>query len=169
MNEDELLTAIGDALATACARIEQSEPVSRIIVLLSDGESNTGMVKPERAIEVARDLGVKVYTIGVGSTGSAPFWAKDHFGRKVISHANVTLDETLLRKISSETGGLYFNVKDGKGLDRALEEINKLETTRIEQDIYRQYRELFSYCLTPGMILILLGLTINMATTRRLL
>jgi Ca-activated chloride channel family protein len=169
VNEDELLTAVGDALATACARIEEAEPVSRIIVLLSDGESNTGMIKPERALEVARDLGIKVYTIGVGSTGSAPFWATDQFGRKVISRAQVTLDETLLRKISSETGGLYFNVKNEKGLDRALEEINKLETTRIEQDIYRQYRELFTYFLTPGMILILIGLTINMTTSRRLL
>ncbi|MBT3193328.1 MAG: VWA domain-containing protein [Verrucomicrobia bacterium] len=169
MNEDELLTAIGDALATACARIETAEPVSRIIVLLSDGESNTGMIKPERAIEVAKGLGIKVYSIGVGSTGNAPFWATDRFGRKVISRAHVTLDERLLRRIATETGGVYFNVKDEKGLERALEEINTLETTRVEQDVYRQYRELFIYFMTPGLALVLLGLTLNMAITRRLL
>ena len=169
VNEDELLTAIGDALATACARIEAAEPVSKIIVLLSDGESNTGMIKPDRAIEVAKSLGIKVYSIGVGSSGNAPFWATDRRGRKVISRAHVTLDETLLRKVATETGGVYFNVKDEKGLEGALEEINALETTRVEQDIYRQYRELFLHFLSPGLAMILLGLTLNMAIARRLL
>ncbi len=169
MNEDELLTAIGDALATACARIEKSDPVSKIIVLLSDGESNTGIIQPDRAIDIARELGVRVYTIGVGSTGYAPFWATDRFGRKVIARAEVTLDEEMLRKIAEETEGIYFNVKDEKGLDRALEEIDKLETTRIEQNVYRQYRELFTYFLIPGLILVVIGLTLNMAIARRLI
>jgi len=168
MNEDELLTAVGDALATACARIERAEPVSKVIVLLSDGESNTGIIEPDSAIEVARKLGVKVYTIGVGSSGRAPFWATDRFGRKVISRAHVTLDEVLLRRIASETNGEYFNVKDEKGLGRALEKIDELETTRVEQDVYRQYRELFPHFLTPGIALVLLGLALNMAIARRL-
>ncbi len=168
-NEDELLTAIGDALATACARIEGAEPVSKIIVLLSDGESNTGMIKPAKAIKVAKSLGIKVYSIGVGSSGNAPFWATDRFGRKVIAHAQVTLDEKLLRTVATETGGSYFNVKDEKGLENALDQINALEKTRVDQDIYRQYRELFLYFLTPGLTLLLLGTTLNMAVTRRLL
>ena len=169
INQDELLTAIGDALATACARIENSEPVSKIIVLLSDGESNTGMIKPEQAIEAAQKLGIKVYTIGVGSTGRAPFWQTDALGRKSIAYARVSLDETMLRKIATDTGAIYYNVQDEKGLENALKEINKLETTRIEQDIYCQYRELFSYFIFSGAILILLGLTMNMAITKRLL
>ena len=169
INEDELLTAVGDALATACARIDNSEPVSKVIVLLSDGESNTGMIKPNEAITVAKDLGIKVYTIGVGSSGRAPFWATDRFGRKVISQAHVTLDESLLRRIALETGGVYFNVKDEKGLERALSEIDSLETTRVEQDVYRQYRELFPPFLTSGLGLLLLALTLNMAIARRLI
>jgi len=168
-NQDEMLTAIGDALATACARIQNSDPVSKIIVLLSDGESNTGMIKPSQAIEVAKKLGIKVYTIGVGSTGRAPFWATDMMGRKTIAHANVRMDETTLRKIADNTGGTYFNIKDKKGLDQALEKINKLETTRVEQDVYRQYQELFFNFLIVGIALLLLGLTLNMAFTRRLL
>ncbi len=169
INRDEMLTAIGDALATACARIEDSDPVSKIIVLLSDGESNTGMLKPDQAIEVAQKLGIKVYTIGVGSTGRAPFWATDMRGRKTIAQANVRMDETTLRKIADNTGGTYFNIKDKKGLDQALEKINKLETTRVEQDVYRQYQELFFKFLISGIALLLLGLTLNMAFTRRLL
>ncbi len=169
INRDELMTAIGDALATACARIENADPVSRIIVLLSDGENTTGMIKPDKAIEIASKLGIKVYTIGVGSTGRAPFWATDRMGRKIVDYANVRMDEPMLRKIANETNGSYFNVKDEKGLEKALSKINELETTRIEQDIYRQYRELFTHFLFPGMALILLGLTLNMTLTRRLI
>lgn len=169
INRDELMTAVGDALATACARIENADPVSRIIVLLSDGESNAGIIKPEQAIDVAKKLGIKVYTIGVGSTGRAPFWSTDRLGRKRIDYSQVRMDEAMLRKIASETDGIYFNVKNEKGLENALSEINKLETTRIEQDIYRQYREMFSKFLFLGIALILLGLTLNMALTRRLI
>lgn len=169
VNEDELLTAIGDALATACARIENSKPESKIIVLLSDGKSTTGMLDPEQGIDVARKLGIKVYTIGVGSTGRAPFWATDRLGRKAIRHAFVELDESMLRQLANETGGVYFNVKDEKGLEHALEEIDALETTRIEQDIYREYRELFPYFLLPALGLLLFSLTLNMAIARRLL
>lgn len=168
-NRDELLTAIGDALATACARIEKAQPVSKIIVLLSDGESNTGIITPDQAIEAAKKLGVKVYTIGVGSSGRAPFWATDAFGRKSISYAYVNLDEGMLRKIASQTGATYFNVKDKDGLEKALDQINKLETTKVEHDVYRQYNELFTNFLLAGVLLVLFGLTLNMALTRRML
>jgi Ca-activated chloride channel family protein len=169
INQDEMLTAIGDALATACARIENADPVSKIMVLLSDGESNTGMIQPPQAIEVAKKLGIKVYTIGIGSTGRAPFMATDSYGRKRISYAMVSLDENLLRSIADETGAIYYNIQDEKGLDKALAEINKLETTKIEQDIYTQYRELYKYFIFAGAILILLGLTLNMTASKRLL
>jgi Ca-activated chloride channel family protein len=169
INKDELLTAVGDALATACARIEKAKTTSKVIVLLSDGESNAGAITPEQAIEVAKKMGIKVYTIGVGSTGRAPFWATDAFGRKSISYAYVTLDEDMLRKIADETNGLYFNVKDEKGLSKALEQIDKLEKTKVEQDIYRQYNELFSYFVLIGSLLILLGLILNTTITRKLI
>lgn len=169
LNEDELLTAIGDALATACARLQDAEPVSKIIVLLSDGDSNAGIIDPETALEAARKLGVKVYTIGIGSTGRAPVRVTDALGRQTIREAWVTFDETLLRKIADGTGGIYYNVKDAKGLDAALESINALETTRVEQSIYRQYDELFTRILLPALALLLLGVSLNMFITRRII
>jgi len=168
LNPDELLTAIGDALATGCARMKGAEPVSKIIVLLSDGDSNAGVIDPETAIRVSRELGIKVYTIGIGSTGRAPVRVTDALGRQVIRHAWVTFDETLLRRIADDTGGVYYSDKEAKGLDSALESINRLETTRVEQNIYRQYDELFSRLLLPALALLLLAVSLNMAIARRI-
>jgi len=167
LNPDELLTAIGDALATACARLQDAEPVSKIIVLLSDGDSNAGIIEPETAIKAARELGVKVYTIGIGSTGRAPVRVTDAFGRQAIRHAWVTFDETLLRQIADETGGVYYNVRDAKGLDGALESINTLETTKIEHSVYRQYEELFTRFALSALALLLATVSLNMAIARR--
>jgi len=169
INQEELLTAIGDALATACARLEDAQPTSRIIMLLSDGESNTGIIPPEKAIEVAEKLGIKVYTIGVGSTGRAPFKARDMSGRETIHYAQVTLDEVLLKTIANKTGGRYFNVRDPKGLTRAMEAINDLETTEVEQDVYYQFNELFSWFLLPALCLVAMGIGVNMVVTRRVM
>jgi Ca-activated chloride channel family protein len=167
-NQEELLTAIGDGLATACARIERAEPKSRIVVLLSDGESNTGVVKPEEAIKIATKLGIKVYTIGVGTTGRAPFRGRDVFGQESIGYAHVTLDEALLRRIAEATGGRYFNVRDPKGLELAMGDIDKLEKTKVERTEYNQYNELYLRWLVPGLGLILAGAGLNMLVSRRL-
>jgi len=168
LNEDELLTAIGDALATGCARLQDAEPVSKIIVLLSDGDSNAGIIDPGTAIKAAQELGVKVYTIGIGSTGRAPVRVTDELGRQGIRQAWVTFDETLLRQIAAETGGTYYNVRDAKGLDTALESINTLETTKVEHNVYRQYDELFSRFALPALALLLAAVSLNMAIARRI-
>ena len=169
INQEELLTAIGDGLATTCARLEDAEPTSRIIVLLSDGESNTGIIEPRVAAQVARKLGIKVYTIGVGSTGRAPIRRKDVFGRDVIGKIQVTLDEDLLKEIAQTTGGRYFNVRNPRGLDRALDDINELEKTRIDRDVYNQYNELFPYFLWPALALLLVGSGLNMLLLKRIM
>jgi Ca-activated chloride channel family protein len=169
LNEDELLTAIGDALATACARLQDAEPVSKIIVLLSDGDSNAGIIAPATAIDAARKLGIKVYTIGIGSTGQAPVRVTDEFGRETIRQAWITFDEELLRRIADSTGGVYYNVKDAKGLDNALESINGLETTRVEHSVIRQFDEQFAAYALAALLLILLGVTLNMTIARRIL
>ncbi len=168
-NNEELLTAIGDALATACARLEKAEIKSKIIVLLSDGESNTGLIKPEEAIKAAKALGIKVYVIGVGSNGRAPFMARDMFGNDVIQQVEVRLDENLLKKIAAVTGGHYFNVKDPKGLDRAMSEIDKLEKTKVQKEVYNRYKELFLRPLLAGLLLCVLAACANMVIARQLI
>jgi len=167
-NQEELLTAIGDALATACARLEKAEIKSKVIVLLSDGESNTGIIKPDDAIKAAKALGVKVYTIGVGSNGRAPFLVRDVFGRSTIQYAEVRLDEDLLRRIAETTKGQYFNVRDPKGLAKALNEINKLEKTALNREIYNQYNEWYLYFLVPGLVLLAIGTILNMLVFREI-
>jgi len=161
-NQEELLTAIGDALATACARLEGSNIKSRVVVLLSDGESNTGLIKPDEAVQAAKALGIKVYTIGVGSNGQAPFRTRDVFGREVIRYGEVRIDEALLRRIAETTGGQYFNVRDPRGLERALTDIDLLERTPIRQEIYDRYAEWFPRFLWPGLLALALGVFLNL-------
>lgn len=161
LNQEEMLTAIGDALATGCARFENSTLKSRILVLLSDGESNTGIIKPEDAAKAAKALGIKVYTIGVGSNTRAPFAVRDMFGRQVIQYGNVVLDEELLRKIATATDGQYFNVKDAQGLKKVLNTIDKLERTAIDIEQYNKYDEHFLRFLIPGLIALALGAILN--------
>lgn len=168
VNQEELMTAIGDALATACARLERAEPKSKIVVLLSDGESNTGIIKPDQAIKIADKMKIKVYTIGVGSSGQAPFRTRDMFGRETVQYAQVALDEELLKRIASQTRGRYFNVRDSKGLDRAMADIDRLEKTAVERDVYSQYNELFPWFLSPALVLIASATGLNMMVARRI-
>ncbi len=153
-NPDEMLTAIGDALATACARMVKTTVKSRILVLLSDGEANFGIIKPLEAARAAKTLGIRVYAIGVGSTGMAPVKARDPAGREFIAQAMVTLDETLLRQIADTTGGRYFNVRDPQTLRQAMDEIDRLEKTRVSSATFTQADERFPQLLIPGLILL---------------
>jgi Ca-activated chloride channel family protein len=168
VNQEELLTAIGDAVATGCARLKDSEPTSRILVLLSDGESNTGIIEPAQAASAAAKLGVKVYTIGVGTTGMAPFRGRDMLGRETIQQARVRLDEAMLKRIAAETGGQYFNVRDPAGLEKALADINELEKTEVERDVFYHYDEKFESLLLVAVGLIVVGAGGRMAIARRL-
>ena len=158
--KDELETAIGDGLAMACARLAAVTNVkSRIVVLLSDGESNAGIVTPEQATALAKQQGVKVYSIGVGTPGvaKAPVPGMDMFGRQIITQAHFGMDEKALREISDATGGMYFNVRNKKGLEEALAEIAKLEKTEISQTVYYRNKEHFAPFLAAGALLVLLA------------
>jgi len=161
LNQEEMLTAIGDALATGCTRLQDSDVKSRVMVLLSDGESNTGIIKPEDAAKAAKTMGIKVYTIGIGTTGRAPFLARDMFGRPTIGYAEVRLDEELLKSLASTTDGKYFNVTDAKGLAQTMEAISKLEKTTINTELYNKYDEHFLLFLIPGILLLSLGAAMN--------
>ncbi len=169
INQEEMLTAIGDALAVASARLEQAQVKSRVVVLLSDGESNTGAVQPETAMQAAKALGIKIYTIGVGSTGLAPFRARDIFGREVIRQAQVSMDEALLRRLAENTGGVYYNVRNPRALEEAFAAIDRLERTPVQSEIYSRHDELYHWCLWPGLIMLGLALLGNVILGRHLI
>ncbi len=163
-----LQTAIGDALALACARLEHETNItSRIAVLLSDGESNAGILSTAEATRIAQSLGIRVYTIGVGTTGMAPFRARDVFGREVLQQVPVSMDEEDLRRIAAETGGLYFAADDLEGLNRAMEAIDALERSPVEQAQFERRRERHEPWLWSAFALLALATTIHIAATQR--
>ncbi len=139
ITEDELLTAIGDGLAVSLLRLQGAEPKTKIVVLLSDGESNAGAVTPMEAAKIAKERGVKVYTLGVGSTGRVKVRVTDFRGRSVLTEAYMTLDEETLKAIATETGARYANVRSQEALKAALEQIAELETTQVEREVYTRY------------------------------
>ncbi|MGI5869384.1 MAG: VWA domain-containing protein [Kiritimatiellia bacterium] len=165
----ETATAIGDGLAMACARLAAATNVeSRIVILLSDGESNAGIVTPEQATAVARQQGVKVYTIGVGSTGLAEAVGRDMFGREVVGTIHVSMDEATLKRIAAATGGEYYNVRDKNALEAALEAIDKLQKTEIDQSVFLRFKEYYRPFLAWGSVAVLAALLLS-GKTRRVL
>ena len=167
--QDEQMTAIGDGLATALARLKDAKPKSKIVILLSDGVSNTGAVEPDEAAKAAAKMGVKVYAIGVGTRSrNTPIFGRDFFGRTIVQHADMTFDEKQLKSIASVTGGTYFPVNDRDSLERALEEIDQLETTALDADTYDRWNEHFVFFLVAGALLVLAAVSLSMSASRRM-
>jgi Ca-activated chloride channel family protein len=158
--QEEHATAIGDAVAAAVDRLKDAKAKSKIIILLSDGEQTAGAVQPLEAAEAAKAYGIKIYSIGIGSTGVAPFPAIDGRGRKVLIRQQVRLDEETLKMMAEVTGGQYFNAKNTETLKRVYAEIDKLEKSHTEGRRYTQYRELYEYLLLPGLALMLLQIVL---------
>lgn len=161
--QEEQATAIGDAIAVAVDRLKDLPTESRVIVLLSDGENTAGAVTPQEAAEAAATYGIRIYTIGVGSTGMAPFPAVDVFGRDVLQAQRVRLDEQTLKSLAERTGGRYFNAQDAKTLEAVYGAIDELEKTETEGTLYMEYREVFQSLMLPGLACVLLQVTL--ATT----
>jgi len=145
-------TAIGSALATAVARLEKSDGKSRIVILLTDGQNNAGKVSPATAAEAAKALGYRVYTIGAGTRGVAPYPTRDLFGNLVYRPVPVDIDEATLREIAAATGGRYFRATDTESLKEIYGEIDVLEKSPHAGLHYREYRELYPWLLVPGII-----------------
>ena len=163
------MTAIGDGLATALARLKDAKPKSKIAILLSDGVSNTGAVEPDEAAKAAAKLGIKVYAIGVGTRARrTPIFGRDFFGRQTGQYADMTFDEKQLKSIAKKTGGMYFPVNDRDSLENALAEIDKLETTKIDADVYDRWQEHFSFILAAGSLLSIVAVSLSMASARRM-
>ncbi len=151
-------TAIGMGLATAVNRIKDSDAKSKIIILLTDGVNNKGYIEPMTAAEIAKEYGIKVYTIGVGTTGFAPMPVNRRMdGSYIFRNARVEIDEQLLHRIADITGGKYFRAVDKENLEKIYDEIDRLEKTEIEVLVLKKYRELFRFSLLLGLGLIFLS------------
>ena len=136
-------TAIGNGLATAINRLRESDAKSKVIILLTDGVNNRGEIAPQTAAEIAKAQGIRVYTIGVGTEGMAPYPAIDMFGNLTFVNQKVEIDEKVLKAISDMTGGRYFRATDKEKLKAVYDEINQLEKSKIEVMEHISYHELF--------------------------
>lgn len=158
-------TAIGNGLATAVARIKDSDAPSRVVILLTDGVNNMGEIAPETAAEIAKTYGVRVYTIGVGDNGTAPYPVMTPFGPQ-IQQMQVEIDEPLLRSIASTTGGRYFRATDNTKLAEIFAEINKMEKARTTVDSFPVYKELFPKFALVALLLLLAELLVKLLIRR---
>ena len=157
-------TAIGSALATCANRLRDQPAKSKIIVLLTDGANNAGKITPLAAAEAAHALGIKIYTIGAGSSDVAKFPQRDGFGRIYYTTIPVDIDNDALQKIADIGGGKFFRAADYDTLKHVYQEINKLETSEASVKHFQHVKEYFAWALYPGLLF--LGLEIALAHTR---
>jgi len=160
-------TAIGTALAMAVNRIKDTEAESKVVILLTDGQNNRGELSPETAAEVAKAMGVRVYTIGVGAYGEAPFVIDHPFAGRQRRMVPVEIDEKMLQSVAETTGGRYFRATNNQALRDIYDEIGELEKTRIEERIYTDYTERYADFLLPGLLLLVLGVALDSTLLRR--
>lgn len=149
-------TAIGNGLATAINRLRESDSKSKVVILLTDGVNNRGQITPMTAAEIANEQGIKVYTIGVGRNGTAPYPILDEMGRVVdVVEAKVEIDENMLRDIAEKTGGEYFRATDKTSLERIYAQIDKMEKSDVERfDLTIVHEEYLRYVLVALALLL---------------
>ncbi len=157
-------TAIGSAIATSANRLRYEKGKSKIIVLLTDGSNNAGKITPFAAAQAAAALGIKIYTIGAGSSDVAKFPIRDMFGRTVYTTIPVDIDEDALKKIADIGHGKFFRAADYESIKHVYQEINKLETSEVAVKHFEHVKEYFIWALYPGLLF--LGLEIALANTR---
>lgn len=167
VTSDELNTAIGDGLAVSVLRLKDATPKTKIVILLSDGESNAGAVTPLEAAKAAAALGMRVYTVGVGSTGLTKVRGRDMWGKEVLMNVQMSLDEETLKEIAELTGGEYANVREPEQLTAFLQHISELETTRVERQIYARYTSHAQGWMIAGGICCLIASLLLMVWIRR--
>ena len=160
-------TAIGSSIAIGGKRLKDLDAKARILIVLTDGRNNAGEIMPEEAAEAVHTLGVKIYTIGVGSKGRAPFKVKTPFGTRLV-YQQVDLDESTLKKVALKGGGKYFRAADSDQLAEIYEIIDREEKTEIKVKEFFHFRELYAYFLIPAIILFLLEIILR-STILRLL
>jgi Ca-activated chloride channel family protein len=155
-------TAIGSATAVAGKRLKEIKAKSKILILLTDGRNNAGEISPEEAAEAVHTLGVKIYTIGVGGIGPAPFKVRTFFGERIV-HQRVDLDEKTLKKVAQMGGGKYFRASDSERLSEIYDIIDRAEKTEVKVKEFFHFRELYAWFLVPALVF--LAIEIFLRTT----
>lgn len=148
-------TAIGNGLATAITRLKDSKAKSKVAILLTDGVNNMGQIAPETAAEIAKTYGIKVYTIGVGKMGTAPYPSRDPWGNITYVDVKVEIDDAMLTQIAELTGGRYFRATDNEKLKEIYNEINKLEKSDVEVENFTKYIDEYFIFLLVGVLLLI--------------
>lgn len=161
-------TAIGNGLATSVNRLRESNAESKVVILLTDGVNNAGEIAPLTAADLASAYGVRVYTIGVGSMGTAPSPHIDRYGNIFFAPARVEIDEEVLTEIANQTGGRYFRATDKKSLTNIYETIDELETSKIETSDYTKYNELFGGFVLAALLLLIIEFALRFLWLRRI-
>lgn len=160
-------TAIGQGLATALNRLRESRAKSRVVILLTDGDNNRGAIDPLTAADLARALGVRVYTIGVGTSGIAPIPVDDPtFGRRMVLQP-VVIDEATLKTIADRTGGRYFRAKDNQALAAIYRQIDQMEKSNLTSAAYSEWRERGPELLFGAVLLLAVGFTLSLTVWAR--
>ncbi len=160
-------TAIGTALAISVNALRDSDAESKVVILLTDGQNNRGEISPETAAEVAQALGVRVYTIGTGARGEAPFVVDHPFSGRQRRMVPVEIDEDMMTKVAESTGGLYFRATDNEALRSIYEQIGELETTRIQELEFVDVQEHYARFLFPAFLLVVLEILLANTILRR--
>ena len=153
-------TAIGDAIGISIKRLEDIQSKSNIIILLTDGKSNAGQLPWKDAAQIANDKSVKIYTIGVGSKGKAPFLVNGLFGQQYV-YRQVDMDIDALKQIAQKTSGSFFKAEDTESLAKIYDMIDGLEKTKVDVEKWVEYKELFSFFLVPGLLLFLIEIVLS--------
>ncbi|GMQ78749.1 MAG: VWA domain-containing protein [Anaerolineae bacterium] len=161
-------TAIGLGLANAANMLANSENESKVIILLTDGVNNAGQIDPLTAAEAAKALGIKVYTIGAAKPGMVPVPVQGLLGGTQIVQQESVLDEDVLQQVADITGGLYFRAEDTEGLKEVYDEINSLEQSQIEVQVFNQYRELAGWLIVPALMIFLVELFLRKSVFRKI-
>lgn len=159
-------TAIGSAIGISVKRLKDLESKSKVIILLTDGRNNAGNITPLQAAEIAKTYDIKIYTVGVGTHGEAPFPMNTPFGRKMLMQ-KVEMDEDSLKKIAEQTGGRYFRATDSDSLKQIYAQIDSLEKSEVKWIDHSEYRELFPLFLIPALLLVLAETILAQTRLRR--
>jgi Ca-activated chloride channel homolog len=160
-------TAIGNGLATAVNRLKESDAISRVVILLTDGENNRGEIPPLTAAEIAKTFGVRVYTIGVGTVGTAPYPVQTPYGTR-IQEIQVKIDEETLQSIANITEGKYFRATNNEKLKSIYEEIDALEKSKIDVKEFSKKQEEFQPYALAALLLLILGLFLKISVFRNI-